>query len=92
MKRPWLVLFLVIPLAVVAQKKPSLNQLRQELKKIEKKKDKAQDQLDAAKEDIRDVRAEIEGVDSRLEKALLSKLQTSFRLRKNGKLSLSDHY
>lgn len=69
MRRPWLFLFLVIPLAVVAQKKPSLNQLKQELKKIEKQKDKAQDQLDAAKEVIRDVRAEIEGVDSRLEDA-----------------------
>ena len=65
----WLILFLVIPLAVVAQIKPSLNQLKQELKKIEKQKDKAQDQLDAAKEVIRDVRAEIEGVDSRLEDA-----------------------
>jgi hypothetical protein len=32
MKRTWLILLLLVPLLVVAQKKPSITQLKQELK------------------------------------------------------------
>ena len=40
MKRTWLILLLLVPLLVVAQKKPSIKQLKQELKKIERQKEK----------------------------------------------------
>lgn len=80
MKRSWLLLLFLIPFGVMAQKKPSIKQLKQELQKIEKQKDKAQSQLNAAKEVIRDVRAEIEGVDSRLEEAENTLEQTAEKL------------
>jgi murein DD-endopeptidase MepM/ murein hydrolase activator NlpD len=69
MKRLWLVALILVPLGVVAQKKPSIDQLKKDLKKIEKKKDQAKDQLAEANKDIRDVRSEISKVDSRLEEA-----------------------
>ncbi len=69
MKRSWLFLALLIPLAVVAQKKPTLDQLKNDLKKVDQKKEAAQQNLDATKEIISDVRQEIEGVDTRLEEA-----------------------
>ena len=80
MKRSWLLLLLLVPLVVMAQKKPSIKQLKQELKKIEKQKEKAQGQLNAAKEVISDVRAEIEGVDTRLEEAENTLEQTAEKL------------
>ena len=69
MKRYGLFLLLLIPLIVFAQKKPTIGQLKTDLKKIEKKKEKAQAQLNAAKEVIKDVREEITSVDTRLEAA-----------------------
>ena len=77
MKRPWLLVLLLVPLAVVAQKKPSIQQLKNELKKVDQKKDQAQKNLDATKEVISDVRGEIEGVDTRLEKAEITLEQTA---------------